>query len=241
MGKPSVKIVRLDSLVPDPENLRVRNEGAKGALETSVRALGAARSIVVDSNGVVRAGNGTLEAAVAAGLTEALIVETDGKQLVVVKRPDWTAEQALAYAIADNRTGELSWFDIEKLSAAITSLAQHALETSSSDLVDSIGFSAKELEALIERNRVAFSGPGTVAGDVDAHAEWEGMPGYEHTTDEEPYRSVVVHFKNEGMLQQFCATLGIKLGEKIRYMWYPEIEIRHASDKRYAVSESSST
>lgn len=118
----SATVVPLSDLVPDPANVRTHDERSKSAVAASVRELGAGRSIVVDRNGVVRAGNGTLEAAIAAGITEAVVVETDGKQLVVVKRPDWTPEQALAYAIADNRTGELSKFDYEALGIALGQL-----------------------------------------------------------------------------------------------------------------------
>jgi hypothetical protein len=96
---------------------------------------------VIDAEGIVRAGNGTLEAARAAGIEEALVIETDGRQLVVVRRPDWSAEQALAYAIADNRTGELSRFNYEALGAALASLT--ALD------IPIVGFDQGELDMLL--------------------------------------------------------------------------------------------
>lgn len=53
----------------------------------SLTRLGAGRSIVADKNGVVIAGNKTLQAAEAQGIP-VRIVETDGKELVVVQRTD---------------------------------------------------------------------------------------------------------------------------------------------------------
>jgi hypothetical protein len=137
----AARVVSLDDLVPDPANLRLHPERSKDAIASSVKELGAARSIVVDKDGVVRAGNGTLEAARAAGIREAVVVETDGKQLVVVKRPDWTAEQALAYAIADNRTSDLSKFDYEALGAALQQLRDVQAPI--------VGFDSGELDMLL--------------------------------------------------------------------------------------------
>jgi len=145
----NARVVKLTDLTPDPNNLRLHPERSKEAIGASVRELGAARSIVVDGQGVVRAGNGTLEAAAAAGITEAVVIETDGKQLVVVKRPDWTPEQALAYAIADNRAGELSHFDPLLLQAAMAELAQDAVTHGTTGLLDALGYTEKESAALL--------------------------------------------------------------------------------------------
>lgn len=152
MAKASVqtRLVSLSDLVPDPNNARVHDERSRDALAKSVGTLGAARSVVVDKDGVVRAGNGTLEAARAAGITEAIVLETDGKQLVVVKRPDWTEEQALAYAIADNRTGELSHFDPSALQATIEALAESAVDRDMLALVEAVGFDENELKVILD-------------------------------------------------------------------------------------------
>lgn len=173
-----VKVVPLSDLVPDPANLRQHPEASSAAIAKSVGALGLGRSIVVDKDGVVRAGNGTLEAARAAGVSEAIVVETNGKQLVVVKRPDWTAEQALAYAIADNRTGELSAFDADALQAAVQSLAEHAVTVGDQSLLYATGFTEEQLALLLAEGilppiavaahtRVASNGSGEAGVETD--------------------------------------------------------------------------
>lgn len=138
---PDVRVAPISELVPDPSTLRVRDARAVDTLAASLRELGAGRSVVVDKNGTVLAGNGTLEAAKSAGIEEVIIVETNGRQLVVVKRPDWSPEQALAYAIADNRTGDLSKFDYEGLGAALSSLQSAQIHV--------VGFDPGELEMLL--------------------------------------------------------------------------------------------
>lgn len=94
--------------MPDPANVRRHPERNASASEASLRRFGPARSIVIDAKHVVRAGNLTLESAKAAGVTEVLVVEPQPGQLVAVKRADWTPSEGTAYAIADNRTGDLA-------------------------------------------------------------------------------------------------------------------------------------
>lgn len=111
-------------LSPDPKNANRGTTRGRKMLSKSVKELGAARSIVVDKHGVVVAGNKTREAAQAAGLKDAIVVETEGDQLVVVKRRDWDLSvpggAAQRYAIADNRIAEVDLdFDTDVLKAAM--------------------------------------------------------------------------------------------------------------------------
>jgi hypothetical protein len=108
------KTVKLTDFQPDPRNANKGTERGRGMLERSLQELGAGRSILVDKHNVAIAGNKTLEIAVESGFESAIVVETDGSQLVVVKRTDLDLskdEKAKKLAIADNRVGEvsLSW------------------------------------------------------------------------------------------------------------------------------------
>jgi hypothetical protein len=92
-------------------------------IEASLRQIGAARSGVIDENGVILAGNGTFDALTAAGINKVKIVEADGQEWVVVRRKGLTAEQKRALAIADNRAAELAEWDGPMLAAQGIDLA----------------------------------------------------------------------------------------------------------------------
>lgn len=109
----NVKAVKLADLIPDSKNANKGTLRGRAMLEDVLRKYGAARSIVVDKHGHIIAGNKTTEAAVDIGIDDAIVVETTGDQLVVVKRTDvdLDSEAGRAIAIADNRAGEvgLEW------------------------------------------------------------------------------------------------------------------------------------
>ena len=94
----------------DSHNANRGTDRGRALVEKSLRDLGAGRSIVVDKNGIAIAGNKTLEAAERLGLP-VREVETDGSELVVVKRSDLDLSEpvgkARKLAYADNRAGEL--------------------------------------------------------------------------------------------------------------------------------------
>ena len=75
---------------------------------------GAGRSILVDQHGVTIAGAGAWEAATQAGISHAAVIETDGDTLVIVKRTV-TPEQRTRLALADNRSTDLSTWDVDRL------------------------------------------------------------------------------------------------------------------------------
>ena len=79
------------------------------ALDRSLREYGAGRSVLLDRDGRVIAGNKTVEHARRLGIP-VRVVETDGRYLVAVQRRDLdllTDPKARELAIADNRIGEL--------------------------------------------------------------------------------------------------------------------------------------
>jgi hypothetical protein len=102
--------MKLSELQQDDHNANKGTFRGRCAVERSLVDCGAGRSIVTDKNGVILAGNKTAAAAHSAGLSDdVIVVETDGSQLVVVKRTDLEASDAKAkeLAVADNRTAEL--------------------------------------------------------------------------------------------------------------------------------------
>lgn len=103
----------IDELKFDDKNFNKHTEFGMGLLENSLRELGAGRSILVDKDNNIIAGNGIVEAANNAGITKTRVIETDGTELVVVKRKDMRldSEKGRKMAMADNATTEadLSW------------------------------------------------------------------------------------------------------------------------------------
>lgn len=98
-------------LKPDLQNANEGTQRGRGLLEKSLRKLGAGRSILADKHGNIIAGNKTLEGAAEIDLP-VRIVETDGKELVVVKRMDLdlysdTDKRGRKLAYADNKIAEL--------------------------------------------------------------------------------------------------------------------------------------
>lgn len=107
-------------LHPDPANARKHNPRNVGMIEKSLQEVGAARSIVIDEDGTVLAGNGVLEAAASAGIERVQIVDADGETIVAVRRTGLTADQKRRLALYDNRTGELAEWDAEVLAQLAT-------------------------------------------------------------------------------------------------------------------------
>jgi len=106
-------LTKLTDYKPLKRNPNKGTQRGIGILEQSIRELGAGRSILVDKNGIILAGNHVQEAFVNAGMDDVIEVETDGKQIVVVKRTDLDADSSAGkkMAIMDNRTSEqgLAW------------------------------------------------------------------------------------------------------------------------------------
>jgi hypothetical protein len=142
-----VETVKIDLLSPDPAN--ARKHGARN-LETviaSFRRFGQQIPLVVDKSNVVRVGNCRLEAAKQLGWDTIQIVRTD-----------LTSSDAIAYAIADNRTAELAEWDDDILAAQLQGLL-----TEDEALLDATGFDGDELAALLDE----LTGDGTT-GSVDS-------------------------------------------------------------------------
>ena len=102
----------------DKRNYRKHDKKNKSLIKKSLEKFGAGRSIVVDAEGEIIGGNGVYEQAQKLGL-KTKIVETDGSELVVVKRTDLKTddEKRKALAVMDNSTSDTSEFDMELLTA----------------------------------------------------------------------------------------------------------------------------
>ena len=106
-------MAKISDLKFDDKNFNKHTEYGMGLLEKSLQEFGAGRSILVDKNNRVIAGNGILEAAGQAGIEDIKVIETVGDELVVVKRTDidLDSKKGREMAYADNQTGavDLAW------------------------------------------------------------------------------------------------------------------------------------
>lgn len=98
----------------DSRNYRIHPENNKRLIEKSLTENGTGRSIVIDKNDEIVCGNGVYEATEKLGLP-VRIIESDGTELIAIKRTDLSTEDARrkALALADNHTSDTSMFDVE--------------------------------------------------------------------------------------------------------------------------------
>ena len=125
--------IDISELACDPANVRAHDAKNLDAIKGSLQRFGQQKPIVIDGKGIVIAGNGTLTAARALGWDAINIVRTE-----------LAGSEAVAYAIADNRTAELAEWDDEALAKQLS-----ALQIEDEALVEAAGFSDAELQALV--------------------------------------------------------------------------------------------
>jgi len=105
----------IKDLKSDHKNARKRTDRSAKLIAESLQRFGAARSIVIDEENRILAGNGTIEGAKAAGIKNVRVIETDGTEIIAVKRTGLTEDEKIGLALADNRTSDLSDWDKDML------------------------------------------------------------------------------------------------------------------------------
>ena len=104
---------KIKELKQDGKNFNKHTKKGMELLGKSLQQFGAGRSILIDKDNNIIAGNGIVEAAGQIGLDDVQIVETDGTKLIAVKRTDVALDSAQGreMALADNATAsaDLEW------------------------------------------------------------------------------------------------------------------------------------
>jgi ParB family chromosome partitioning protein len=149
----------IKDLTMDPANVRKHSERNLESIRASLNRFGQQKPIVVNRDGVILAGNGTYAAAKSLGWKEIQVVRTD-----------LNGADAVAYAIADNRTAELAEWDGPALAETLAALQN---DEEYDHLVT--GFTDAEIEALV--NAACFN-----VAEVDAPELADG--------DREPFRQM---------------------------------------------------
>ena len=140
----NIETVPIESISPDPANVMTHPERNLETIKSSLRRFGQQHPIVVDADGIIRAGNGRHAAAKALGWTEINIVRTNLK-----------GSEATAFSVADNRTAELAEWNDDGLYAILK-----AMEAEGIPHID-VGFTVDEFKAL-EPETVGLTDPDEV-------------------------------------------------------------------------------
>ena len=125
-----IQTIAIEQLLLDPNNARKHSERNLSAIAASLEKFGQRKPIVIH-NGIVLAGNGTIEAAKSLGWKEIAAVEVPS---------EWDKETAKAYALADNRTAELAEWDENTLAKQLLELEDKGWN------INALGFDAPELD-----------------------------------------------------------------------------------------------
>ncbi len=138
-------MAKLTDLTPDDKNFNKGSEFGNSLIEKSFRKFGAGRSILIDKNNRIIAGNKSVENAMAIGMEDVQIVESDGTKIIAVKRTDIDLDSAEGreMALADNASAKANIvFDAELIEAEVGEavceewgIAQKEIEPSFDDLI----------------------------------------------------------------------------------------------------------
>lgn len=136
--------ILIRDLISDRENARKHSTKNLKAIKKSLKKFGQQKPVVISKENIVRAGNGTLQAACELGWDHLWCVISD-----------LPLAELSAYAIADNRTGELAEWDHPVLLNQLEKLKEGSwgsLEDLGFDEDDLIDLKFKEEEPPTKKN-----------------------------------------------------------------------------------------
>jgi len=111
--------IKSTELIADDKNFNKGSENGAEMIRKSFQKFGSGRSILIDKNNRIIAGNKSVEFS---GIDDVLIVESDGTQLIAVKRTDIDLDspQGREMALADNASAKANIvFDAELIEAEL--------------------------------------------------------------------------------------------------------------------------
>ena len=180
-----MKEKKMSNIKYDKRNYRKHNEKNKKLIRKSLEECGTGRSIIIDNNEEIIAGNGVYEQAKAMNIP-VKVVETDGTELIAVKRTDLQTgdEKRTKLAILDNSTADSSEMD-------------YALLQKDFELVDLMSMGIDAVNLNIEENAgntdIFDNLPDEIAGENLNPDELEEIKGDDSTATER----VVITFMPE--------------------------------------------
>lgn len=113
---------KIKELIQDDKNFNKGTEFGNSLIEKSFRKFGAGRSILIDKNNRIIAGNKSVENAMSIGIEDVQIIESDGTKIIAVKRTDidLDSQQGREMALADNASAKANIvFDAELIESEV--------------------------------------------------------------------------------------------------------------------------
>lgn len=160
-------MLKIKDLLPDEANFNTGTEFGNSLIDKSLSKFGAGRSILIDKNNRIIAGNKTIENAAANGFDDIVIVETTGEQIVAVKRTDidLNTKKGREMALADNATAKanISW-DAQTLTEWEMPLAEWGIDLTDITEVEPAG--EADAEPQIDKAAELNKKWGVVSGDL---------------------------------------------------------------------------
>lgn len=142
----SVKLWRVERLVPYAGNARTHSPAQVSQIAASIEEWGFTNPILAEPNGTVIAGHGRLLAAQKLGLAEVPVMVAEG----------WSPAQVRAYVLADNKLAENAGWDDELLRLEIGSLSEAGFD------LGLAGFTENELAELLADRTAGLTDPDAV-------------------------------------------------------------------------------
>jgi len=255
-----IEIKTIYDLKQDESNANLGSQRGARMLRLSLERHGAGRSVLVDKNGVLIAGNKTAEAALEAGMA-VRVVQTEGDELVVVQRTDLDMSgtafnKARELAFADNRVSEVSLnWDPEEVMKFGNALGEDVERYFNSDEMNSIIREAMAAINTAPASPVASPAGLTPAGltpdrsptevlrPADGRKEsvddvWESAGGFDmQLEDLSAYKQIVVSFRNDEDIEEFGRVIGRVITKKTKWIWFPKQEAVPVDHLRIEISE----
>lgn len=200
-----IVVKNISDLIKYAKNAKAHPEFQVNQIATSIKEYGFVNPILIDEKGEIIAGHGRVLACEKLGLKEV--------SCIVLTHLDEGRKRA--YRIADNKLNmNTSWLD-DFLKVELTELDESGID------IGLTGFSEMEWINLFK-----------IDEGTNDPLSYDGMPEFDQQ-DKTAFRSIIVHFKEQGDVDLFSKTIAKKITPKTKYIWFPEIEIDIASDKVY--------
>lgn len=217
--------MKTGELKRDKKNANKGTRRGRTLLEKSLADFGTGRSVLLDRNGHVIAGNKTVDAASKLGIDEVIVVPTDGKKLVAVQRTDLDIDSPVGrgLAYADNRVGELDLhWDASVLLADLDAGVNLSWMFDDNEINTLLQISSQDDAAVVKSIASASTELPAIPGN-DIAAEWVGMPEFENGDVMGKY-CVKVWLADDAALASFAELVGQKITPQTKYIWHPRQE-----------------